>query len=117
MSFMLSSMFISANLVVLDQISKKNNTSPIPNSSNLNAVNHFYINGTEMYEEGTWYFHLNGSIEIAVAVTADVSEAYFWYEHSSLGCTVNDTLTVATPGFNKTYYFNGLTQTGLYNAK
>ncbi|MHA1338772.1 MAG: hypothetical protein ACTSRZ_01955 [Promethearchaeota archaeon] len=99
--------------VIKNLIDNKN-----PESSQINEVTAFYINGTRFYEYGTWELYLNESMKLALDVSADVTEAYFWYQHSSGGPIVNDTISSGTTyDYEETYYFDGTTTTGIYNAK
>ncbi|MBD3354090.1 MAG: hypothetical protein GF364_21590 [Candidatus Lokiarchaeota archaeon] len=115
---MSSSILLGSSTDLLSNVDKPENLTE-PYSSDINTVNKFYINGTEIFEEGTWHFFLNESLELAIDVTADVDDAYFWYQYSTGGTEYNSSsLSSGTShDYNQSFYFDGNTQTGLYNAQ
>lgn len=115
---MLNSVLISANFSAFSPIADQNGGVVL--SSNIyNSVNTFSINGTEFFEQGTWYFYQNESIGLSASVTSDIDEVYFYYEHSTVGgITANDSMTeVAANTFAESYSFDGDAEIGLYNAE
>lgn len=118
LSFMLNSIIISANITMFAPVTEQDGIG-LTTANSYNSVNSFSINDTDLFEEGTWYFYQNESIKLSASVTSDITDVYFYYEHSTIGgISSNDSMTsVAADEYEETYSFNGNAEIGLYNAE
>jgi hypothetical protein len=112
-SFISSISMMGTEFVNVKDNSKNNAPSPL----SQNAISSLEINGTQLYEDGRYYFYKNETLNVVSTATTDVTDAWFIYNHT-LNPSENGwvKLTKAGNEFSSNIYFAGDVLTGEYNA-